>query len=105
MDRAIEHYELADSLEPQIPEFLGNLARARRSQDDHSDEVVYLLQEIVFHDTRLDWVEWARDELQLMIPMSQYALQLESDKPSENTAAGDKKPSDNREQPLLTPPE
>lgn len=61
LGRAIEFYEQALELAPTNPVFLGNLARAHLRQGAELDEVRGLLQEMLFYDTRPEWIAWARD--------------------------------------------
>lgn len=68
LHEAITHYELAHSMEPTRPEFLGNLIRARIASGDVSDEVGHLLRQLIVLDKRPEWIEWARDELAIMLP-------------------------------------
>ena len=64
-EEAIVHYEQAYAAEPLVPEFIGNLARARLRHGASCEDVEYLLRELVFLDTRADWIAWANDELAL----------------------------------------
>ncbi|MEO1525508.1 MAG: tetratricopeptide repeat protein [Planctomycetota bacterium] len=73
LEEAVSHYEIAHSIEPTTPEFLGNLARARIATGDVSDEIEGLLRELIFIDHRDEWVEWADDELAIMLPKSRLA--------------------------------
>ena len=57
---AVQQYEEALAIEPDRPELLGNLARARIRRGDRDEEVRRLLSDLVFKDTRPDWVQWAR---------------------------------------------
>ncbi len=103
LDAAIEQYEMAYSIEPQTSEFLGNLARAKLAQGDFSDEVVYLLEELVFLEKRPDWLEWAQDELQLMIPAARHAAMTESE--TSRRDIDDEKASVDESERSLSPPE
>lgn len=67
-DNARVHFEQAYSLDPSNEEFLGNYVRARIVSGDVSDEAITLLQELVFADSRPEWVAWAEEELALHIP-------------------------------------
>lgn len=66
LEEAAETYAEAKDLEPDNPQFIGNLARARIRQGDRSSQTRQLLEEIVMKDTRPEWVEWARRRLALM---------------------------------------
>lgn len=65
---ALVHFEEAYSLDPGNAEFLGNLARARIASGDISDDSIALLKEVVFLDSRPEWIAWAEEELALHIP-------------------------------------
>ena len=65
-DEAVDHYSKALALEPDNPELIGNTARARLRRGDTGPEVRELLSKLVMHDTRSDWVDWARRRLSRM---------------------------------------
>ena len=60
---ALEAYEEARRLEPDNPQYLGNLARAKIKRGDRDEDTRQLLEELVFKDPRPDWREWARMKL------------------------------------------
>ena len=62
-DKAIEMYQMAYEMDPRNPQIIGNFARSRMRRGDSVDDVRSLLQELVFFDTRPDWVRWAREHL------------------------------------------
>jgi len=62
---AIEMYYSATELEPSNPEFLGNLMRARVMRGDRDETMRLGLKELLFVDTRPDWIGWAEDQLAL----------------------------------------
>ncbi len=62
LDKAEEHYALALAAEPDNPEFLGNLARARVRRGERSNELLDLLQEVVAKDDRPAWRSWAEQQ-------------------------------------------
>ena len=66
LDQAAEQYELAVAEEPDNPELLGNLARARVRRGDTGPEMRELLQQVVLRDTRPEWREWARQQIHLI---------------------------------------
>lgn len=74
LPRAIEHYRLAVALDPGNPVLAGNLARALVREGEDSPEVTALLQTLALHDTRADWVAWARDQLNLQTTAQAGAL-------------------------------
>jgi hypothetical protein len=47
------------------PEYAGNLARALDRSDQDPAEIGALLQDLVFNDTRPEWVAWAKHQLNL----------------------------------------
>lgn len=63
LDNAVEEYGKALTLEPDDPDFLGNLARARIRRGDRAPEVRQLLEDLILKDGRPEWVEWARRTL------------------------------------------
>lgn len=60
---ATEAYQRAREMEPDNPVFIGNLARARIKRNLRDEETRGLLKELVYKDSRLDWVTWAKTEL------------------------------------------
>jgi hypothetical protein len=63
LEDAIALYETAYAMDPQNPIFIGNLARARHKHDEKDPDVRRLLEELIVHDTRPNWVCWARNLL------------------------------------------
>jgi tetratricopeptide (TPR) repeat protein len=63
LDDAADYYERALEIAPQNPVALGNLARVRVKQDYDPTEIHSMLREVVFLDTRPEWVEWAQELL------------------------------------------
>ena len=53
----------ARDLAPDNPEYVGNLARARYVSGDRTTELREMLEEVVFLDTRQDWISWAQELL------------------------------------------
>jgi len=83
LDQAIEYYSMAHRMAGQNAEYIGNLARAHLKRDEHAPEVSGLLSELVFYDTRPDWVAWAREQLavaKLPVPPPSSGGVLQSDK-------------------------
>jgi Flp pilus assembly protein TadD len=60
---ALDAYQQARRLEPDNPQYLGNLARAKIKRGDSDQDTRQLLEELVFKDTRPDWRDWARTKL------------------------------------------
>lgn len=61
---AITLYEQAQEIIPDHPEFKSNLARAKLKRGDPDDEIVELLEQVVWLDPRPDWRDWAEELLQ-----------------------------------------
>lgn len=66
LDEAVKAYDDAVNLAPNGAEFLGNAARARVRRGDGGAEVEGLLDRLVLHDSRPEWVGWARERLAVM---------------------------------------
>ncbi len=66
LDEAISLYGEALDLQPDNPNLLGNLARARVRRGDRGDGVRQLLSDLIMKDTRVPWVDWARQRLALL---------------------------------------
>lgn len=66
LDEATEQYDLAVAEEPDNPELLGNLARARIRRGDTGEDMRQLLQQIVMKDNRPEWRAWAEQQYYLM---------------------------------------
>lgn len=63
LENTILYYEQALTLTPRNPAVIGNLARAMLKSGRDFDEVRPLLEMLVFHDNRGEWIAWARDQL------------------------------------------
>ncbi|MDR1964341.1 MAG: tetratricopeptide repeat protein [Planctomycetaceae bacterium] len=63
LEQAIDAYEMANILCPNHPEVVGNLARVYWSQDKSNMRTRDLLEQLVFIDTRPDWVSWAKEQI------------------------------------------
>lgn len=61
---AISLYEQAQEILPDHPEFKSNLSRAKLKRGDPDDEIVELLEQVVWLDPRPDWRDWAEELLQ-----------------------------------------
>ncbi|MBI1368396.1 MAG: tetratricopeptide repeat protein [Planctomycetes bacterium] len=66
LDEAVEIYGEAVDMEPDNPQILGNLVRARVRRGDHDQETQKLLSELIMRDTRPEWVAWAKEKLVMM---------------------------------------
>jgi tetratricopeptide (TPR) repeat protein len=65
LNEAIESYEVAQRLQPTNPEVLGNLIRAHMRRGDPFADVEKPLNDLVYYDTRPEWVDWAKHQLAL----------------------------------------
>ncbi|QDV42567.1 Tetratricopeptide repeat protein [Stieleria neptunia] len=61
LERAVEFYEVAYERFPADPIAISSLVRARIKLDRPSEEIGYLLDELIMHDRRCEWVEWAKE--------------------------------------------
>ena len=59
---AIESYDLARSFDPENPEYLANLTRAKIRLGEKSIETASLLREVMLRDQRPEWREWASEQ-------------------------------------------
>jgi len=60
---AIAYYERARKMEPDNPEFTGNLARVHYRRGDRDAETKKLLEDVVYKDPRPSWRKWAQEKL------------------------------------------
>ena len=63
LSEATDSFARARDLEPDNPEFIANLARVRVKRNLLDQETRKLLQELVFKDTRPEWIRWAKEQL------------------------------------------
>jgi Tfp pilus assembly protein PilF len=63
LEQAIDAYETANILCPNHPEVVGNLARVHWRQDKSNRRTRDLLEQLIFIDTRSDWVSWAKEQI------------------------------------------
>ncbi len=61
LDEAAEYYRQAINLQPNNAIAVGNLVRILVKQDADSVEIHGFLKQLVFIDTRPDWLEWAQE--------------------------------------------
>jgi tetratricopeptide (TPR) repeat protein len=67
---SVEYFQHAYELAPEKPLYLGNLVRSRIRLGENDEAVVAQLRELLFIETRPDWVAWINDQLALdMNPM------------------------------------
>jgi len=60
---AIEKYWIAYDLDPKNPEVIGNLARCSVRQGEPFEHIKPLLEDLIYFDTRPEWVNWAKEQL------------------------------------------
>jgi tetratricopeptide (TPR) repeat protein len=63
LNEAIEAYDTAFHMQPTNAEIVGNLARARIRRGDARADVEKLLKDLIYYDTRPQWISWANDNL------------------------------------------
>ncbi|MDR3198690.1 MAG: hypothetical protein LBU34_12555 [Planctomycetaceae bacterium] len=63
LEQAVDAYEMANVLCPNHPEIVGNLARVSWCQDKSNVRTRNLLEQLIFIDTRPDWVSWAKEQV------------------------------------------
>ena len=63
LDRAIEFFEQAYAEAPLVPQYLGNLLRARVRRGDRTPDMIPLLNELVMLEPRAQWREWAQRQI------------------------------------------
>jgi tetratricopeptide (TPR) repeat protein len=64
---AIECYQQAYELNPRKALYLGNLVRTRIRLGESDESVIEQLKELLFIESRPDWIEWANDQLALKL--------------------------------------
>ena len=65
LDEAIQSYQTALEIEPDNPDYLGNSVRARLRRGERDLFVRQQLEQLIFIDSRPDWVAWANERLAL----------------------------------------
>jgi Tfp pilus assembly protein PilF len=63
---AIQSYSQAVAIQPDNPQFLGNEVRARIRNGEKGKEVRKLLSDLLMHETRPQWIQWAKQEMVLI---------------------------------------
>ena len=74
---AADAYGRALQLEPDNPVYIGNLAKVRIKQRLLDAETRKLLNDIVFKDTRPEWITWAREQL-IHLPIGEDVIVIPS---------------------------
>jgi len=62
---AVDYYHQAYQLDPRNPIYLGNLVKTRIRLGDNDESVIGQLQELLFIETRPEWINWINDQLAL----------------------------------------
>jgi Tfp pilus assembly protein PilF len=65
LEDAIASYSTAVELAPENPVYLGNCVRAYHRNGNRDQFVRYQLEQLIFLDSRPDWVAWANERLAL----------------------------------------
>ncbi|HZK82505.1 MAG TPA: tetratricopeptide repeat protein [Humisphaera sp.] len=60
LTQALPSFTQAAQLDPANPEYLGNLARVRIRLGMRDDETKQILESLIDHDKRPEWIHWAR---------------------------------------------
>jgi hypothetical protein len=60
---AESYYQIAYEMAPHQPMVIGHCARVRVRQDQYDAQTRSLLEELIFHDNRPEWAQWARELL------------------------------------------
>lgn len=76
IEEAIAMYQQATEIDPDNPQYLGNLLRARIRNGEQADVMVPMLERLVFLDDRRQWVDWAKGLLATSRP--EPTMELES---------------------------
>ena len=100
LGEAIDTYEEARKLQPNNPEVLGNLARARLRRGDPYADIHPLLTDLVFMDTRADWVAWAKEQIALKsstLPSSPELIPPPPGQPDHRATSEKSHPTENGE--------
>lgn len=61
LQRAEEYYQRAYEHTPMHPVAIASLARVRIKLDRDPQEIAFLLDELILHDSRQEWVQWAKE--------------------------------------------
>lgn len=68
LERAAQLYQQAYHQDPHHPVAIASLVRTKIKLDDDPSEIGFLLSELVMHDGRQEWVEWAKRLLATRYP-------------------------------------
>lgn len=77
LNEAVESYEIAMRLQPNNAEIIGNLVRARLRRGDPFSDVEKLLRDLIVFDTRPEWVDWAKHQIEVVNKSAQPLTSLE----------------------------
>ncbi len=65
-DDAIDYYQQAHEMDPTCAEYLGNLLRARIRMQQIDEELLSQLHSLLLYERRIEWQDWAREQLALL---------------------------------------
>ena len=82
LSEATDAFARAHEMEPDNPEYIGNLANVRLERKMLDQETRKLLEELIFRDHRADRIQWARDQLIRIPPPGQDIIVLPSTRPA-----------------------
>ena len=86
-------YDEALSLQPDNPELIGNLVRARLRKGLRDEKTYRLLQELALKAVRPEWARWARDQLAVIQEPRETPVQIPSkSEPERNEAEENRSP-------------
>lgn len=88
-EQALGYYEAAYDQFPDHPDAIGGLARILVKRDDDPDRIRLMLQEVIFHDDRPDWICWAEELLETQYGMSAPCMEDQEQWPM----SGEERPS------------
>ncbi len=99
LDDAVRYYQEALELDPNNAIAFGNLLRIYVKQEGDPEEIHTMLRQLIFIDSRPDWVAWAEDLL-----ATRYALFHDSVMSSNSSMNSTKKVQENGSEILPRPP-
>jgi Tfp pilus assembly protein PilF len=81
LKEATESFNRALELEPDNPVYIGNLAKVRIKRKLLDEETRKLLKDVVFKDTRRDWIDWAKLQLIRVPPPGEDIISFPTTRP------------------------
>ena len=86
LKEATEALTRAVEMEPDNPMFIGNLARVRIERKLLDQETRKLLKDLVFKDTRPEWISWAKMQLIRIPPPGEDIITLPTSRPAKSSS-------------------